>query len=115
MQQIIENWSIVIFIIGALVALGGILFELRSIARWRVKVDGQLNPDNIKDRFITAGFCESCQTKCQTQTSEHFAEIKEILSKIDDRREENMRTLGEMACSISSMAGALSGLQKKME
>jgi len=115
MQQIIENWSIVIFIMGSLVALGGILYELRSIARWRTKVDGQLNPNDIKDRFITAAFCETCQNKCQKQTGEHFAEIKEILAKIDDRREENMRTLGEMACSISSMAGAMTEMQKKMK
>jgi len=114
MQQIIENWSIVIFIIGSLVALGGILFELRSIAKWRDKVNSQLNPDDIKDRYITAGYCETCQTKCQRQTESHFAEIKEILEKIDDRREENMRTLGEMACSISSMAGAMTEMQKKM-
>jgi len=115
MQQIIENWSIVIFIIAALVALGGILAELRSIARWRIGVNEQLNPKDINDRFITASFCATCQTKCQKQTESHFAEIKDILAKIDDRREENMRTLGEMACSISSMAGAMTEMQKKMK
>jgi hypothetical protein len=115
MQQIIESWSIIVFLIMSLVALGGILAELRSIAKWRIVVNDQLNPKDIKDRFITAAFCETCQTKCQNQTAEHFAEIKEILSKIDDRREENMRTLGEMACSISSMAGAMSEMQKKMK
>jgi hypothetical protein len=114
MQQIIENWSIVIFIIAALVALGGILSELRSIAHWRTGVNDLLNPKDINDRFITAAFCANCQTKCQNQTAEHFAEIKDILKKIDDRREENMHTLGEMACSISSMAGAMTEMQKKM-
>jgi len=106
-KQFIENWGIIVFIIGSLVALGKLLQMVKATQEWIVKADVQINPKDPENRLVTVSMCDKCRADCERHNTAAIAEIKSILIDSYNKRDELVAALGDVSCRLGRIEGKL--------
>jgi len=106
-KQFIENWGIIVFIIGSLVALGKLLQMVKATQEWIVKADVQINPKDPENRLVTVGMCDKCRADCERHNTVIMGDIKAMLVDGYNKRDELVTALGDVSCRLGRIEGKL--------
>ena len=106
-KQFVENWEIIVFMIGSLVALGKLLQSVLPIDKRLVEAEDQLNPKDPSKRLVTISQCEKCRYDCEKRNVEQFRELKVLRTGITEKRDDYVAALGDVSCRLGRIEGKL--------
>jgi hypothetical protein len=76
-QIVGDLWPMISFIVLVLVALGGMIYVIRSLVHDVKEMKITLyNPKTTGDRLLTVAECEKCNANCKKETHEMIEDLK---------------------------------------
>lgn len=112
-----DLWGLILLIIIALIGTGKILSMIKTICV-QLKKHDDLIDESINDvkeinlrlgrDYPTNDACARCRSACENRNNSQFAEIKTLLTSLNEKRDDLVEALGEVSCRLGRIEGALS-------